>query len=334
MIDCPAMTKRERVHAALARRPVDRPPVAFWRHVPEVDHTASGLAEAMLAFQRRWDLDLIKVMSSGVYCVEDWGCRVAYQGSSNGAKTCTQHAIREVSDWAKLRPLDPGQGALGRELEALRLILAGRSDDVPVLHTVFAPLTIARKLAGDRLLGDLTDHPDAVLAALDTITQTVIRYVAAVAQVGADGIFYASQDASSDVLGEGEHARFSMPYSWRVLESLKGGPLLTMLHLHGERIYFDRKATLPVAAVNWHDRLTAPSLGDALKRFRGAVVGGLNEKETLLRGPVSAIRAQVADAIGQTGGTGIIITPGCVLPLATPDECLDAAVRAVKGAAA
>jgi uroporphyrinogen decarboxylase len=325
------MTKRERVLAALGRRPVDRPPVAFWRHVPEVDHTARGLADAMLAFQRRWDIDLIKVMSSGVYCVEDWGCRVAYRGSPNGAKTCTQHAIRYVSDWAKLRPLDPGQGALGRELEALRLILEGRSDDVPVLHTVFAPLTIARKLAGDRLLSDLKDFPEAVMAALDVITETVIRYAAAVVQAGADGIFYASQDASRDVLDEGQHSRFSMPYSWRVLESLNGAPVFTVLHLHGRHIYFDRKSTLPVAAVNWHDRLTSPSLGNALRRFKGAVVGGLNETETLLKGPASAVAAQVADAIQQTGGTGVIIAPGCVLPLATPDAHLEAAVVAVKG---
>ncbi len=79
------MTKRERVLAAVARQPVDRPPVAFWRHVPDVDHTAAGLADAMLDFHRPWDPDLIKVMSSGVYCVEDWGCTVAYQGSPNGA---------------------------------------------------------------------------------------------------------------------------------------------------------------------------------------------------------------------------------------------------------
>ena len=324
------MTKRERILAALGRKPVDRAPVAFWRHVPEVDHTARGLAGAMLAFQRRWDLDLIKVMSSGVYCVEDWGCEVAYQGSPNGAKTCTRHAVREVSDWAKLRPLDPGQGALGRELDALRLILQGRSDDVPVLHTVFAPLTIARKLAGDRLAGDLRDHPDAVTAGLEVITETVVRYAAAVAQAGADGLFYASQDASRDVTGEEEHARFAMPYSRRVLESLRGRPLFTMLHVHGQRIYFDRKATLPVAAINWHDRLTEPSLGDALKRFPGAVVGGLGEKDTLLKGPPQAVTAQVADAIRQTGGTGVIIGPGCVLPLAVPDESLEAVVQAVR----
>jgi uroporphyrinogen decarboxylase len=172
------------------------------------------------------------------------------------------------------------------------------------------------------------------MAALDTITETVIRYVAAVARVGADGVFYASQDASRDVLGEGEHARFSMPHSGRVLESLSGSTLFTMLHVHGEHIYFDRKATLPVAAMNWHDRLTAPSLADGLRRFKGAVAGGLNEKETLLEGPVSAVASQVAEAIQQTGGTGVIIAPGCVLSLATPDEYLDAAVRAVKGAAA
>src|SRR6266850_3079035 len=204
------MTKRERIHAALHRQPVDRPPVAFWQHVPHRDHTARGLADAMLEWQRRWDLDLVKIMSSGVYCVEDWGCKVAYQGSPNGAKTCTQHAVRQTADWARIKPLDPGRGALGRELEALRLILRGRSDDVPVLHTVFAPLTIARKLAGDRLLSDLKDFPEAVMAALDVITETVVRYVVAVVQAGADGIFYATQDASRDVLDEGQHARFSM----------------------------------------------------------------------------------------------------------------------------
>jgi len=326
------MTKRERMLAALGRKPVDRLPVAFWRHVPEVDHTARGLADAMLAFQRRWDLDLIKVMSSGVYCVEDWGCRVAYQGSPNGAKTCTQHAVRQVSDWAKLKPLDPGQGALGRELEALRLILAGRSDEVPVFHTVFSPLTIARKLAGDRLAEDLHDSPAAVMAALEVIADTVIRYAGAVAKTGAEGIFYASQDASPDVMSQADHAKFAMPYSRRVLESLKGVPVVTMLHVHGQRIYFDQKATLPVAAINWHDRLTAPSLGDALERFAGAAVGGLGEKDVLLKGPPSAVTAQALDAVRQSRGTGVIVAPGCVLPLATPDENLEAAVTAVKGA--
>lgn len=155
------MTKRERVLAAVARQPVDRPPVAFWRHVPDVDHTAEGLAAAMLDFHRRWDLDLIKVMSSGVYCVEDWRCT----------------------------------------------------------------------------------------------------------------------------------------------------------------------AGLPGHAINWHDRLTAPSLADAKRRRpHGALVGGLGEGTTLRRGPVTAIVEQVRDAIRQAEGVGVIVGPGCVLPLDVPNAHLAAVV--------
>src|SRR5262245_31402908 len=195
-----AMTKRERVLATLARRPTDRQPVAFWRHVPEVDHTAEGLADAMLDFHRRWDLDFIKVMSSGVYCVEDWGCRVAYRGSPNGAKQCTEHAVKTREDWARIRPLDPGAPALGRELEAVRRIARGRVDDAPVLHTVFSPLTIARKLAGERLTADLREAPAAVLPALEAIADTVCAYAGAALDAGADGLFLATQNASADVL--------------------------------------------------------------------------------------------------------------------------------------
>src|SRR5436190_1265999 len=220
------MTKRERVVAALGGQPIDRPPVAFWRHAPDVDHTAKGLAEAMLSFHRRFDLDLVKVMSSGVYCVEDWGCRVADTGAPSGAKQCVEHAVRAAADWARVRELDPGGGALGRELEAVRLIVRGRHDDAPVLHTVFTPLTIAKKLAGDRL--------------------------------------------------------------------------------------------------------PPPTLGAARRRFAGAAVGGLSEWATLRRGPVRAIADEVDDAVRQTGGRGVIVAPGCVLPLDVPEAHLDAVVDAVK----
>src|SRR2546425_4724672 len=179
------MTKRERVLAAIERRAADRPPVAFWRHVPDVDHTAKGLADAMLAFHRRFDLDLIKLMSSGVYCVEDWGCKVAYTGSPNGAKQCTEHAVTEPQDWARVRELDPGAGALGRELEALRLIVRGRHDDAPVLHTIFAPLTVARKLAGERPRAGLPGRPAPGPEAPAGITRPVARHAPAAPPAGA-----------------------------------------------------------------------------------------------------------------------------------------------------
>ena len=324
------MTKRERVFAALERRPVDRPPVSLWRHVPELDHDARLLADAMLAFHRRFDLDFIKLMSSGVYCVEDWGCRVAYTGAPSGAKQCTEHAVKTAADWARLRPLDPGAGALGRELEALRLVLEGRADGAPVIHTVFSPLTIARKLAGDRLNEDLRTAPDAVSAALETITQTTARYAAAALEAGADGIFFATQAASPETFTLEEARRFDVPFARRVLERVQGRSRFTLLHIHGRDIYFDELASLPAHAVNWHDRLTRPTLAEgAARRGTGAVVGGFSEGRTLREGPREAIAAEARDAIRETGGIGLILGPGCVVPLDVPETHLAAAVDAV-----
>ena len=326
------MTKRERVLAAVARRPVDRPPVAFWRHVPDVDHTADGLAAAMLDFHRRWDLDLVKVMSSGVYCVEDWGCRVAYAGSPFGAKQCTEHAVRTRDDWARIGPLDPGAGALGRELEAVRLIRKRRADDAPILHTLFSPLTIARKLAGDRVRDDLRAAEAVVRPALEAITETMIRYARSALEAGADGLFFATQTGTPEFITAEENARWGAPYARRVLEAVRGVAALTLLHLHGRDIYFDQLAALPVEAVNWHDRLTAPALGEGQRRFGGAVVGGLGESTTLRRGPVTAIGAEVRDALRQTAGVGVIVGPGCVVPLDVPDAHLAAVVDTVHSA--
>jgi uroporphyrinogen decarboxylase len=327
------MTKRERVLAAIERRAADRPPVAFWRHVPDVDHTAKGLAEAMLTFHRRWDLDLIKVMSSGVYCVEDWGCRVAYQGHPGGAKRCTAHAVKSLADWESLRPLDPGAGALGRELEAVRLIRRGRADDAPILMTIFSPLTIATKLAGDLALRSIDTAPEALRAALEVITETTARYASEALAAGADGLFFATQAASPDTVSEAISTTWDLPYARRVLARVNGSSTLTMLHLHGHSAFWDAWTALPVRVVNWHDRLTTPTLAEASRRFGGGLAAGLGETTALLSGPPEAIAGEARDAIGQAGGRGLLVTPGCVLPLAIPDAHLRAAVDAVRASA-
>src|SRR5262249_25096846 len=178
----------------------------------------------------------IKVMSSGVYCVEDWGCKVAYTGSPNGAKQCVEHAVKTPADWARIKPLDPGAGALGRELDALRMIVEDKSEDTPVLHTLFSPLTIARKLAGDRLGEDLRTSAKAVLQAREAITETLVRYAAAVSAVGADGVFFATQAGSPDVMSKDDKARFGLLYARRALDSLTGKSAFTLLHIHGKGI--------------------------------------------------------------------------------------------------
>ncbi len=331
-----SMTKRERVHAALAGEPVDRIPISFWRHFPDCDLDPMALAEALVAFHRRYDLDFIKVMPNGVYGVEDWGCEIAYQGGSSGARTCVRHAVRRIEDWDRLRPLDPSARALARELTCLRALCAARGDDAPVLQTIFSPFTLARKVAGPDLVGEtMARDPDRLHAALGVISATVEAYVGACLDAGAGGIFFASQTATPEVMRLEAHERFVEPYDLRVLAAARRRGAIVLFHLHGERPYVTSLAAkYPVHALNWHDRRTAPSLGEAAGQVSQCLVGGLDERGSMITATPEEVRAQVRDAVSQCRGRRLIVGPGCVVDLQVPEANLAAAREAIEGLSA
>jgi uroporphyrinogen decarboxylase len=122
-------------------------------------------------------------------------------------------------------------------------------------------------------------------------------------------------------------------YVRRALRFVQGRSRLTMLHVHGERPYLDAFAGQPVHAINWHDRTTSPDLAAAARQFSVALVGGLDQQQTLRRAAPAAVAAETRDAIAHTNGIGLIVAPGCVLPLDTPDESLQSVMTAVGDAA-
>jgi uroporphyrinogen decarboxylase len=107
--------------------------------------------------------------------------------------------------------------------------------------------------------------------------------------------------------------------------------MLTVVHCHGDALMFDRLARLPGHAWNWDDRRTAPTLAEGRTMVPGAVIGGLDQWATLRDGTPEAAMAQARDAVAQTGGTGLIVGPGCVLTMNTPDDNVAAAIRALGG---
>jgi len=326
------MTRRERIEAALARKPTDRTPFAVWRHFPEDDPNPRALARATLAFQARFGSDFLKVTFAGGYAVADWGCVEADRVEPDGHRPCARHAVAARGDWKKIRALDPREGEYGRALEAVGRVLDGLRDDVPVVATVFSPLSLARKLSGERLNEDLRERPGDVEAAIAAIAETEERFAALCLDRGAAGIFYSIQAGSRRHHTVEEYLRVGEPHDRRILESLRGRSALTILHAHGADLHFDRLSALPAGAVNWEDRATPPSLAEGLAMVPGAVIGGLDQWKTLRQGSPAAVRAEVEDAIAQTGGRGLILGPGCVLPLDVPDANIDLVAAAAAGA--
>lgn len=326
-----AMTHRERIEAAMRGEKLDRAPIALWRHFPLQDQTAEGLAQATIDFQKKYDLDLVKVTPASGYPAEAWGAELKPAHNAEGTREYVSRPVRHPEDWHSLQPLEVTQGLFARELRALELIRQGVGNDVHVLQTIFSPLTIAKQLAGDLALEHLRNHPRDLKAGLRTITETTARFALASLHHGADGIFFATQLASHDLVSNEEYREFGVEQDLPILEYVRGQAKLLVLHLHGLNPMFGLASVYPVQIINWHDRETRPSLAEGQRLFpRGAVLGGLHRSKTLLSGTPLAVQAQVQDALRQTKNSRVILGAGCVTLITTPEANMRAAREAAE----
>lgn len=326
------MTRADRLRATIAREPVDRPAVALWRHFPVDDQDADTLTATLLAFQAEHDFDWVKVTPASSYSVRDWGVVDDWQGDPEGTRAYTGRVIDEPKDWLRLSPLAPRQGALGEHLRCLQQVVEGLRGEVPVVATVFSPLSLAKHLAGqERLFEHLHRSPVEVQIGLKTLSDSTVAFVEAAASVGVSGIFYALQHASYAFFDRAAYGRFGEVYDRQILQEAQG-LWLNVLHLHGESLMFDLASEYPVQVVNWHDRHTAPSLAEGLERVRGAVCGGLRRWETMVLGDPAQVRDEALDAVRACGRRGVVIGAGCVVPILAPRANLRAARDAAESA--
>lgn len=324
------MNKRERLHAAFHKQAVDRPPVALWRHFPKDDLDPDKFARRVVDFQKEYDFDFVKVTPAASYVSEMYGGKLEDAGNREGTRTHVTRVINDWHDWLGIEPLERDHSVFVREREAIKQIRAGLGKDVPILQTIFSPLSCARTLASEEFVKDLRDHPGALHRALNALGTTMERFALDSIEAGADGIFLATQVATRDLITPEESRGFGQAYNLTLINELRGHVDLILLHIHGENTYYEHLFKYPVQVVNWHDRRTPPTLREGKALFHGAVAGGLDELGVMPDGTPDQVTAQVRDAIAQTEGTGLIVAAGCVIPIDTPAENIRAARQAVE----
>jgi uroporphyrinogen decarboxylase len=330
------MTRRERIQAILRRESVDRPAISFWHHFPDRDETALGLADATVAFQREYDVDLVKLMPTGMYPAIDYGTRVRPSNDQIGTTRFVDGPIKQRGDWKRLKNAPPDRGILAREVEVVKLVRAALGPDTPVIQTIFSPLTIATKVAGtaDAVAQAAEQDENELREALALFADDVVAFGRACLRAGADGFFFATQLAGRAALPDGLYRTLGVPYDLRVLSALREGAWCTIMHLHGNAPMFELADEYPIDAVNWHDRETQPRLADAMRMTKRVLVAGISRFGAIATAGSEDVAAEVDDAARQTGGQRLIVAPGCVVPYRVPPENLRAARRAVGGVAA
>ena len=308
------MTKKERIRAVINGEKPDKIPYSFWTHMPGLDLDPEAIAQKTYEFYKKYDFDFVKTMNNGMYAIEDFGCKVDYSEIvKGGVAKVISTPIHCRKDWDKLAVCPCTQGSNARELRHLSLVLDKlEGEEVPVIFTAFTPITIANKICGGKLMSYIEDGgADNVKYALEVITQTTEQLVSAAIDLGADGIFLASQMSSYDKCTVDQYLEYGKPYDLRVLDAAKDGWMNT-IHCHGENIIFEILKDYPVQVFNWHVWETLPDLDEAYALTGKCLMGGLNRSD-ITKGNKGAVQNQIFQCFKQMNGMHQILTPGCVI---------------------
>jgi len=328
------MTHRERVVAALRGEPVDRVPLAFWMHNFATENSAKDLAAESLRLARVFGWDYLKPQSRAQCFAEMWGLRYRPSGQRSVPYTVIEHPCATAADLARLEPVSPHTGSLGEQLEALRLIRATLGPEMPIIWTVFSPLMVAPFLLGggrETALAIMRLEPTAMEDALGAIAETLAGYARACLEAGADGLFYATNITSRDLISAAECRRFQRPYDLQILDAAASASF-NVLHVCGSAVRFEEFANYPVHAFSWAAGGDNPSLREGQRRTGRAVLGGLPAKPAIAGLTPAAIADRTRAALAEMKRRWLLLGPDCSINPDTPEPLLQAARAARDGA--
>jgi len=320
---------RELLTRVLGGESVEICPVFCWKHHPELDQNAGTLAAATLAFQERFDCDLVKVSPASTYQLRDYGLVDAWRNDPVGRRSVENVVVQTPEDWFGLPRLDPRTGFTGRLVEAVGLVRQALPAEIPVTITVFDPIFQAVTLAG---LECLHEHmrlaPEAVMAGLDRILENSLDLIAVLRSEAIDGIFLASQQALLQAFSAEEYIGFGLPGDQACLAAAAGLPF-NMVHLHGSAVHAALFQDVPGIMLHYDANPTNPRPDSLLARGVGVSTG---PSPTLLAsdGPDAAVTAACEALLESCKGRSFVLSPGCSVPLAVEAERLDAFIAAAR----
>jgi uroporphyrinogen decarboxylase len=326
------MNGRGRVEAALAMGIADRPPVGAWGHTYREEWSPEALAAVTVKRARQFGWDFVKFQPRASSFAEAFGSVYKPAGHPFKGPVLLSAAVPDVESWRNVKLVN--RKALDDQVLSIGLVARELGANVPVIQTVFSPITVGGYLVGKssaRVRRELRQHPELVRPALDRIAEALVDFSRRSVEAGAAGVFYAiSGYASKDAMSESAYRETLLPYDVGVLRQMPAEAWFNVVHLCGSHLNFGLARDLPAQAISWsvHNQGN-PSLAEGKKLSGRPVMGGLGQRASLLYGPPPEVEAEARRAVEETGGRGLLLAPGCSVPPRAKDVNLAAMVKAI-----
>jgi uroporphyrinogen decarboxylase len=289
---------KERVDRALAGKDVDRPPFSLWHHFGL--KTAQEHAARTLEFHRAYRTDFVKVMSDFDY-------------------------PKPAGKWYQLKVTS---NPFPDQIRALELIRDGLKGSVYMIETVFNPFNVAQKLSSkEEVLRLMKENPQALLDALDVITQSEIQHAKRALATGASGILFSVANANQKEMSPAEYEKFSRPFDKRFMEAVSAAPL-NFLHLHVEPAYLKLVRDFKGPVVNYSMHVSGIPIADMRREFPSMTIAGGVDEVNYRKLRADEMKRQW-QAAAKAAGPKYILTPGCSVPNDSAPEELTRLSKAV-----
>lgn len=296
------MNRKDIIQAAIAGERPERIPSAFWRS-GERGGTAEDHARAALDFAAEWGNDLFITAPAAGYDAEDYT-------APGFTKIGGVAYVTDPADWARIGGSSVNSGALAREQDALKQILAEKPADLPVLFRVTSPLATIFRLAFHLPEDIRRGAGPMVKAALETVTETTCALVQRVIELGADGIFFEAPLADYGLVGENAYREYGAPYDLAVLSASSGW--CNVLAAGWTNCLFPVLRKYPVQIFAWDAAQSLPELAEARDLTGACCMTGLSRRH-LEFGLRNEVERDVWRAVSATGGRGLILSAGAAV---------------------
>ena len=322
------MDKFDQIKKVFKAESTEKVPYAIWKHFPEYDKSSEGLLKAHMNFQNKYDSDILKISISSRAFSSDFGAELGGYNPNSGSRICVKYPIVKLKDWENIKKIDVTEGEFGIQIKAMKLIHQEVDGKTPSMMTIFSPFMLASQI-DPNVISHYRKDPYLIREQFKIIISALTDFTKASIDAGADGIFLATQHFNNRLSDEERIELEFTPIKSLIKKTLKKENFL-ILHLHGDNPDFKLATKLPIDAINWHDQQTKPSLSEAREIFNGGLFGGLNAeswKDISNPGDISSLITSVYDNFE---GSGLIISPGCVIPQFVSDLIIEAAVKTIK----
>lgn len=335
------MNRYERVLAVLNGEILDRQPVGV--HGWEVAARESGyflrefctngekMAKAQIAFQKRYNFDIIHLENGVGPLAEAMGCQVVYP--KNEPPVVTGAILSHLEDVDKLRLPNPYKdGKLPEILKATRLVKKVFDDEVFIIGEADqGPFNLAAQLRGiERFLIDLTkeENFEPLQELLKKTTEAVLRYARAQIENGAHATCIGESFASPDVISPEYYRKFAFPYEKELGSFLEEDKVIWALHICGDTTKILKDMNNTKASILEIDYKT--DLEATKEKIKNSTILGTINPMSFLKSPED-VKKEAKKNIKLLGGSGrFILSSGCVLSSKTPSKNIHALLEVVE----